>query len=157
MNTDFDFQIGTWDVAHRQLHKVFAGCTDWSEFRSTSVVHGFFEGAGSFEEHTFHSRGTRGAAVRVYDPSAERWAIYWVSSVDGQMQPPVYGRFTDGVGIFEGDDEYAGRPIKVRFVWSEIKDESARWHQEFSEDGGETWEINWIMDFARVGAKPSQP
>jgi hypothetical protein len=24
-----------------------------------------------------------------------------------------------------------------------------RWEQAFSPDGGETWELNWIMDFAR--------
>jgi hypothetical protein len=26
-----------------------------------------------------------------------------------------------------------------------------RWEQAFSEDGGETWETNWIMDFTRAG------
>jgi hypothetical protein len=26
-----------------------------------------------------------------------------------------------------------------------------RWEQAFSEDGGETWETNWVMDFARAG------
>ena len=24
-----------------------------------------------------------------------------------------------------------------------------RWKQAFSDDGGETWETNWIMDFRR--------
>jgi hypothetical protein len=150
MNTDFDFQIGTWTVAHRQLTKAFAGCTEWKEFTSTSVVHSFFAGAGSFEEHTFHAHGTQGAAIRLHDPEAEHWTIYWVSSRDGKMQPPVAGRFTDGVGVFEGDDEFEGRPIKVRFFWSEITDVSARWHQDFSDDGGQTWETNWIMNFTRV-------
>lgn len=57
---------------------------------------------------------------------------------------------SDGVGRFEGDDEFEGRPIKVRFVWSEITDVSARWHQDFSDDGGQTWETNWVMDFTRI-------
>ena len=29
---------------------------------------------------------------------------------------------------------------------------SPRWEQAFSDDGGETWETNWINDFTRVGA-----
>jgi hypothetical protein len=150
MNTDFDFQIGTWTVAHRQLTKAFVGSTAWKDFTSTCHVHGFFEGSGSFEEHTFHELGTRGAAIRLFDPEARLWAIYWVSSRDGKMQPAVYGRFTDGVGRFEGDDEFEGRPIKVRFVWSEITDVTAHWHQDFSDDGGQTWETNWIMNFSRI-------
>jgi hypothetical protein len=154
MNTDFDFQNGTWTVAHRQLKEVFTGCTEWTEFSSTSEVHGFFAGAGSFEEHTFHPQGTRGVAIRLFDPAAGNWMIYWASSRDGKLQPPVTGRFVDGVGLFEGDEELDGRPIKVRFYWSEITDVTARWHQDFSNDGGETWETNWIMAFTRVGEKP---
>jgi hypothetical protein len=26
----------------------------------------------------------------------------------------------------------------------------ARWEQAFSEDGGRTWETNWIMDYTRI-------
>jgi hypothetical protein len=30
---------------------------------------------------------------------------------------------------------------------------SPRWEQAFSDDGGETWETNWINDFTRVGGE----
>ena len=60
------------------------------------------------------------------------------------------GRFEDGVGTFYGEDVFEGRPIRVRFLWSDITPVSARWAQAFSPDGGETWETNWIMDFTRA-------
>jgi hypothetical protein len=61
----------------------------------------------------------------------------------------VLGRFENGLGTFLGDDTFDGRPIRVRFIWSGIAADAARWEQAFSADGGATWETNWIMDFRR--------
>jgi hypothetical protein len=43
-----------------------------------------------------------------------------------------------------------GKPIKVRFTWSGAKDGKPHWEQAYSEDGGKTWAVNWIMDFTRA-------
>jgi hypothetical protein len=73
-----------------------------------------------------------------------------LTSVTRQRSAKVRGGFRDGVGIFNGDDTLDGRPIKVRFKWSEITANNARWEQAFSPDGGETWEVNWVMHFSRA-------
>jgi hypothetical protein len=65
----------------------------------------------------------------------------------------VFGSFEGDTGIFEGEDTLDGRPILVRFRWSGITTETPRWEQAFSEDGGETWETNWVMDFTRAEAR----
>ena len=69
----------------------------------------------------------------------------------GVLDPPVYGGFDGDVGLFEGEDTFAGRPIRVRFTWSGVTSETPRWEQAFSEDGGGTWETNWVMGFSRGG------
>ena len=60
------------------------------------------------------------------------------------------GAFDNGVGVFEGRQQLDGRPILVRFTWSNITQTGARWEQEFSPDDGKTWEKNWIMTMTRV-------
>ncbi|GII00089.1 hypothetical protein [Planobispora takensis] len=54
----------------------------------------------------------------------------------------------DGAGNI--DDVYGGVPIKVNYIWSDITAHSCRWEQEFSADGGATWETNWIAEFTRT-------
>ena len=49
-----------------------------------------------------------------------------------------------------GRDVFEGRPILVRFIWSGITTPTPRWEQSFSDDGGATWETNWIMEFSRA-------
>jgi len=61
----------------------------------------------------------------------------------------MVGAFEDGVGTFLCDDTFEGKVIKVRFLWKPLAAESCRWEQAFSEDGGKTWETNWVMDFTR--------
>jgi hypothetical protein len=63
----------------------------------------------------------------------------------GKLDPPVIGSFEGDVGVFEGEDTFEDRPILVRFIWSGVTTPTPRWEQAFSEDGGETWETNWIM------------
>jgi hypothetical protein len=40
--------------------------------------------------------------------------------------------------------------IYVRFLWFHESEDTARWEQAFSDDGGKTWETNWIMEKERV-------
>jgi len=53
------------------------------------------------------------------------------------------------VGTFYSRETFNGADITVRFIWSHITPDSARWEQAFSADDGKTWEANWIMEFTR--------
>ena len=92
-----------------------------------------------------------GLSLRFFDPKTRLWSIYWTDTGrSGLLEPPVVGSFSDGVGVFECDDTFDGRPIIVRYVWSEMTATTARWEQSFSEDGGKTWETNWTVQHTRV-------
>jgi hypothetical protein len=149
MKTDFDFLVGTWDLANRRLKKALAGCTDWDEFPSSSTCSGLLGGAANLDEMSMPTKGYSGVTLRLYNAERDEWSLYWISSRDPFIDTPVVGRFTDGVGSFYGDDTHEGQPILVRFLWSAITPTSAHWEQAFSTDGGKTWETNWINDLTR--------
>jgi hypothetical protein len=147
---DFHFLYGRWAVRHRKLTARGVGSAEWDEFDGGCFTQSLMDGLCNVEQHDFPDRGQQGVAFRSFDVEGRRWSILWVSSLDGLVQPPVHGRFEDGVGLFLGDDVDAGRPVKVRYRWDEIAAASARWTQAFSYDDGETWEENWVMRFTRT-------
>ncbi|MEU8034689.1 hypothetical protein AB0C13_40125 [Streptomyces sp. NPDC049099] len=148
---DFDFLHGSWDVANRRLTAPLSGGGAWEEFPGHSVIRPLFGGAGNIDEITFPTRGLRGVTLRLFDRGTGQWAIHWSDSRTGRLDPPVIGGFTGDRGDFHGEDTFDGRPIRVNFTWYRLGPDSARWEQEFSADGGRTWELNWIMDLTRTG------
>lgn len=147
---DFDFFIGSWTVVNRRLATLFAGSDDWHTFPGTSTCRSIFDGGGNIEEIVFPTLGSRGLTLRLFDVERAEWSLYWANSTTGVLFPPVTGRFADGRGDFYGDDTHDGKPIRAHFIWSDITPTSARWEQEFSADGGQTWESNWVMEFTRA-------
>jgi hypothetical protein len=149
---DFDFLMGSWHVHNRRLRRRLAGSEKWEEFAATSVARPILDGRGNEEEYrTNYDGGIVAMSFRFFDPVAHRWSIYWADSRRcGVLDPPVFGGFDGDIGIFEGDDSFEGRPIVVRFTWSRTTTLAPRWEQAFSDDGGTTWETNWVMDFTRA-------
>jgi hypothetical protein len=62
----------------------------------------------------------------------------------------MIGGFQNGRGEFYNQEMFNGRAIFVRFIFSDIRPDSFRLEQAFSDDGGKTWEPNWISEFTRV-------
>lgn len=151
---DFGFQTGAWRVRHRKLKGRLVGSTEWVEFGGTCEAFEVMGGEANVEDNVLDdpAGGYRAAAFRRRDPATGQWSIWWHDGRfgSGALDSPVVGGFVDGVGTFLADDTLDGRPIKVRFVWSDITRDSARWEQAFSADGGATWEVNWVMTFQRV-------
>ncbi len=130
---DFDFYIGKWKVHHRLLRKRLKGSQEWEECEGMAA-------AGRVV----------GMTVRLFDPQSQQWSIWWADSVNGGLQPPMYGEFKEGRGIFYNQETLEGKKIFIRFIWSSLTENRCRWEQAFSADGGSTWETNWIMEFARI-------
>lgn len=83
-----------------------------------------------------------------FDRCDEVWSISWFDGrFPASLDPPVRGRFEDGVGTFFANDIFNGAPIKVRFVWDSRDRNAPRWEQAFSNDDGISWETNWVMIF----------
>lgn len=150
----FDNRVGCWTIHNRLLKERLADSHEWFEYDGKQKLWLVMGGYGNMDE-TWLNRpdgAYYGLTVRTYDPKTALWSIWWFDGRDpgGDLDPPVRGRFADGVGTFLADDTLRGKPIKVRFTWSAITTTSAHWEQAFSPDGGKTWETNWYADFKKV-------
>lgn len=149
--SDFDFLIGRWSVRHRKLDQRGIGSADWRTYSGTAETRALLGGLCNVEEHCIDGLAASGVALRCFDRSSGRWAIYWVSERAGRVEPPVYGGFSGDEGVFEGADCDGGKLVKVRFLWRRLGEQAALWEQSFSYDEGRSWECNWIMEFSRLG------
>ena len=150
---DFDFEIGTWKVHHRYLKTQPDGKQQWIEFEGTSVMRKIMDGLANLEENVFNTATgvRRGVALRSFDREKGTWAIWWLDErfPHGAMDPPVIGKFENGIGSFYSESVVNGKSVRTRYQWSHITATSAQWDQASSTDGGETWLPNWIMTFTR--------
>lgn len=155
---DFDFLMGPWRIRNTRLVRRLAGCTDWEVFDATGTARPLPGGIGNYDDFTPQTwnAGFVGMSLRVFSPAAQRWSIYWLDNASGGLdpatgllRPPVMGGFRDGVGVFESEELFEGLPVRVRFEWSQVHTPTPRWEQAFSDDGGRSWEPNWVMEFSR--------
>ena len=150
---DFDFLIGNWRVRHRRLKERLANNHEWIEFAGTMTSQKVLGGFGNIDDNVLDvsNPAYRALALRAYDPNTKLWSIWWLDArTPTKVDPPVVGRFENGVGTFYGDDAFKEKPIRVRFFWTNVRSDAPHWEQAFSTDDGKTWETNWMMDFTRL-------
>ncbi|HEY2976153.1 MAG TPA: hypothetical protein VGJ48_26805 [Pyrinomonadaceae bacterium] len=149
---DFDFEIGTWKTHLRRLLHPLTGSTTWVEYEGTTVVRKVWSGRANLVELEADGPAGHfeGLSLRLYNPQSRQWSLNFASSNGGTMSQPTIGGFKDGRGEFFDQETFNGRAIFVRFVISDITPNSCRFEQAFSDDGGKTWEVNWIATDTRV-------
>ncbi len=149
---DFDFEIGTWKTQlSRRLHPP-TGARTWVDYQGTSVVRKVWDGRANLVE--LEVDGPAGhleaLSLRLYNPDSGQWSLNFSNREGGTMSPPTIGEFRNGRGEFFAQETLNGRAIFVRFVISDITPSSCRFEQAFSDDGGKTWEVNWIATDTRM-------
>jgi len=149
---DFDFEIGVWKTHLSRLLRPLTGSTTWVEYEGTSVVRKVWNGRANLVELVADgpSGHFEGLSLRLYNPQSRQWSLNFASSQSGALSQPAIGAFKNGRGEFFNQETYNGRSIFVRFVISDITPNSCRFEQAFSDDGGKTWEVNWIATDTRV-------
>lgn len=149
---DFDFFHGDWQVAHRRLSRRLVQDSTWAEFGGSVKVWPILGGLGNLDDNVIDlPEGPYCACtLRLFNPQAKQWTIYWVDGRHLKLDPPMLGTFRGSTGTFFGDYVHENRPIRVRFLWTRASPDQCRWEQAFSDDQEKSWETNWIMDFSRA-------
>jgi hypothetical protein len=155
---DFDWDIGTWKTHQRRLLHPLTGSTTWVEYDGADIVRKIWDGAN---QGLVAADGPAGHleifTLRLYNPEAHQWSIYFAPKAAGTLSLPVVGEFRNGRGEFYDQEDFGGRSILVRFAVSDITPTSCHFEQAFSADGGKTWEANFIVTETLVkGADDSE-
>lgn len=142
--SQFDFWLGEWNchssyqdssgadipyTVHNSIQRVLGGCVIEENFDGSSI-------------------GLIGRSLSVFDTEMNKWRQTWVDNNGSYME--FVGEFADGVmtlgrTVSKGDSSYIQR---MRFT--EITDSSFIWFWERSNDGGESWKIQWRLDYERT-------
>lgn len=150
---DFDFLIGEWKAHVRRMPERLVGSKVWVEYDGISNHKKLLDSNANFEEFDVRSKDglrIKAQTLRLYNPESRQWSIYLVDLDKGQLAlPPVIGGFDGKRGEFFDQEMWKGRAILVRYMWLDISPKSARMEQAFSDDGGKTWEVNWVCELSR--------
>jgi hypothetical protein len=155
---DFDFEIGTWKTHLRRLVHPLTGSTSWVDYEGTSVVRKVWSGRANLVELVAEGAAGHfeGLNLRLYNPESHQWSLNFANSNSGTLSQPTIGEFKNGHGGFVDQETLSGRAILVRFVISDITPNSCHFEEAFSDDGGKTWEVNWIATDTRVKDKSDE-
>ena len=149
---DFDSEFGDWTIRTRRLMHPLSGANDWVTYDGSKTVTPLRGGTANIAEVT--EDGVAGhlrfVALRLYDSSAQQWSLNFMSAGNGTAGVPLMGELRDGAIAFEGADTFQGRSILVRFVTRTGDADHASSEQYFSDDGGRSWELNWVNTYTRM-------
>jgi hypothetical protein len=152
MQHDFDWQFGTWRIQMSRLLHPLSGSAARDQLSGTVVVDKIWNGRANFAK--IDAQGKSGSvhilALRLYLPQTAQWSLSFTSEDDGTLSVPMYGTFKDGVGEFYDQEFYHGKAILDRFRFYGVSANSAHDEEAFSQDGGKTWQTNWINVHTRI-------
>ena len=148
---DFDFEVGTWKTRLRRLLHPLTGSTTWVTYEGTTTVRKVWNGRANVLELEVDgpSGHIEALSLRLYNPASRQWSLNFSNSAVGSLGTPTVGEFSNGRGEFIDQESLGARMVLVRFVISGITPDSCHFEQAFSDDGGRTWEVNWIADDTR--------
>ena len=151
---DFDFDVGTWHTHITRSLDPFASGSGSMQLDGTISVRKVWGGKAQLEEIEVDGpKGHwEGLSLLLYNPSAHQWSQSYVNSKAGTLSTSsaTVGGFKDGRGVLVGQDSSTyDRTILVKAVWSDIKPDSHRYQEWYSDDAGTTWVLSFTAELTR--------
>lgn len=139
----FDFWEGKWEASWKEGEGEGKGINELKWIYGGKVLQ------ENFQIHEGQSKGFVGGSLSVFQPQTNTWRQAWADAQGG---------YYDFIGDFDGDKrifkthprEVNGSMIIQRMVFYDVKADSFTWDWELSQDGGESWSLNWRISYTRV-------
>ena len=120
----------------------------------TVTVRSVWGGRGQLEEIEADGPKGRweGLTLFLYNPEAHQWNQTYINSEMATLTRPLIGAFHDSHGELNSQDTFQDRSILVKGEWTAVQQDSHRYQESYSADGGKTWSPAFIGDLTRVAA-----
>jgi hypothetical protein len=151
---EFDFWIGTWSILQRILQPDGA----WREFDARTTVTPDLDGYVLVEhwegvvllpwEGMTEPEPRKAISIRLFDPVAGVWDIYWLDTRNRHFIPPSTGKFQDGKSEFFSTLDPNNPNAHGRITFSNITTTAVTWDFAVLDSAG--WSTIWIMEMKRV-------
>ena len=149
---DFDYQFGNWQVEISRLVHNADGTKTWQKLHGTHDVTKLWNGKSNVGvlEVDGPSGHLEGMQVRLFNPKTRQWSLTFASSRTGVFGAPSVGGYAAGRGEFYDVETNGAYTIVHRSVTTNISRTSYRDEEAVSNDGGKTWEVDWIAIYTRI-------
>jgi hypothetical protein len=138
-STLFDFWVGDWDLTWKNA--------DGSIGKATNRIEKTLDGK-VIQENFRDVKGFKGTSLSVFNAQKFTWHQAWVDNGGGYFN--FTGDFNGEKRIFKTQPRVLnGKTTILRMVFYDIKPESLTWDWERSDDGGQTWNLNWRINYQR--------
>lgn len=141
----FDFWVGNWEASWKEKGDTMG--------RGTNSIEKMLDGT-VIQEHfqilEGQNEGFKGTSISVYQKQQNTWRQAWADNQGGYYD--FTGKIDGDKRIFQtkvvemGD----GKELTQRMVFYDITEDSMTWDWESSEDGGESWTLNWRIFYKRM-------
>jgi hypothetical protein len=133
-----DFWLGTWTVS-------------WPEGRGTNTIRRILDDAVIEERfECVDDDGSRltGRSHSLLDRADGQWRQTWVDSSGAYLD--LVGVEVNGRISFVRSVVLDGQPVRQRMVWLDVSPDDFRWEWQRSTDGGDSWSVQWALDYRRA-------
>jgi hypothetical protein len=134
----FDFWIGEWEVTWDGGR----GKNTIRKILDDRVIEESFDGTPSIP--------LVGRSFTVHNDQYGRWDQTWVDNQGSYLMFMGEWDDVDERMVLERDDMVGGKHIKQRMVFHNITPDALDWNWERSEDGGISWQPQWVIHYQRM-------
>lgn len=141
----FDFWVGKWEASWDEGDgKKGRGTNTITKVLDEKVIH------ENFVITEGQSKGFKGTSISVYQPQLDEWKQSWADNNGGFYA--FKGKFDGTKRIFQTDisNTKDGKKLIQRMVFYDITGSTMTWDWEASNDGGQTWNLNWRIHYERI-------
>ncbi len=141
----FDFWIGNWSLTWED--------GDGTMGKGTNVIEKTLDGKviqEHFQATEGKYQGMKGTSISVFNPQTNTWHQAWADNQGSYFD--FMGEIDEDKKIFrtKGKELEDGSTLIQRMVFYNISEDGLTWDWESTKDGGDTWTLNWRIQYLKV-------